>query len=90
MSECLDCGLCCKSMIIGVRELGEEDAKYWATVGRVEGDMCVANMRCRQLGEDNRCAIYDIRPAKCRNFEYAGAACQLMRYANGLKPVEGK
>lgn len=79
--ECLDCGLCCKMMMLSTDGMSPEDLNYWATKGRTVGRAIVVDTRCRQLTPNNRCSIYDLRPVKCRAFDKNGPACRAMRHA---------
>ena len=80
--KCSKCGLCCKTILIGLKGLDPEDVKYWGTLGHIVGDMCIVGLRCKQLKLD-RCEVYEERPLKCRNFEVDGKACKLLRHVSG-------
>jgi len=84
--DCLDCGACChESNVI----LGEDDFARWRAAGRRDlmgrayikrsnGKVTLrflANGRCQNLGSDNKCGIYEIRPDNCRVFVVGSEAC---------------
>jgi uncharacterized protein len=77
--SCLQCGRCCRSLILvdRGRPIRDEEhlARYakrhpWARnlvpVGRDEEGML--HLSCSKLGEDNRCTIHRLRPKECREY----------------------
>jgi Fe-S-cluster containining protein len=97
--DCLACGCCCKDNRV---ELEEEDAIRFDQAGRSElarrpfarrddGRLVLVlgrDRRCKHLGSDNRCAIYEIRPDACRTFPPASECCLSSREAE-LGIVDG-
>jgi Fe-S-cluster containining protein len=84
--DCLACGACCYSNEV---VLGEDDVRRFERAGRPElGAMPYARRKngklmlrlasdggCLQLGADNRCSIYGIRPDMCRTFPVGSECC---------------
>jgi Fe-S-cluster containining protein len=97
---CLECGLCCNGVLFSDVELQSgDDARRLRALG-----LALAAKRgargpqrfpqpCAALCADNRCRIYEERPARCRDFECGvlkeviadrldtGAALRLIRQA---------
>ena len=46
---------------------------------RLVDDPEFGGQKCACLGQDNRCTIYEDRPAACRKFEMGGAQCRYVR-----------
>lgn len=42
--------------------------------------------KCPNLKPDNKCGIYETRPAPCADFDAGGVTCILLRNARGFKP----
>lgn len=84
--DCLECGACCKDNRV---ELEDEDLARFDGVGRSElarppyaklddGRLVLVlrtDKRCKHLEDDNRCAIYSLRPNACRTFPPASECC---------------
>jgi uncharacterized protein len=72
---CLACGLCCNGVLFKDVELqaGDDPAHLKALGQPVETPRGKARFAqpCAALCPDNRCRIYDERPARCRQFECA-------------------
>lgn len=79
--DCLSCGNCCRSL--GPRLTNKDiqrmakylkmrPAEFTHRYLRVDedGDFVFQHMPCPFLGNDNYCAIYDIRPKACREFPH--------------------
>ncbi len=80
--DCLSCANCCKTMSptytqTDIKRISkhfnqtpEEFTKKWLRKDRV-GDMLNKTEPCQFLNlEDNKCSIYDIRPADCSGFPH--------------------
>lgn len=79
--DCLGCANCCKTMSPRVTE---RDARRIAKVQGMtvkafihqylyrdeDGDYLMAESPCPFLGDDNKCLIYEDRPAACANFPH--------------------
>jgi len=84
--DCLSCGACCRANRV---ELEDEDVARFERAGRGElarppyarrddGSVVLVlrrDKRCKHLEDDNRCAIYDIRPDACSTFPVASECC---------------
>lgn len=81
--DCLDCGNCCKKMtptftatdITRIsKHLGMTSAAFktkWLEKEDEDGDMVNKTMPCQFLNlEDNKCSIYEVRPADCAGFPH--------------------
>jgi Fe-S-cluster containining protein len=73
---CLECGLCCDGVLFSDVELQPgDDARQLRALGLPvavkRGTRAVQRFPqpCAALCADNRCRIYDDRPARCREFE---------------------
>lgn len=79
--DCLACGNCCKKL---QPELNEEDIDRVAPHLNLskkafiekylekdeDGDLLMNHAPCSFLGADNKCSIYEIRPATCRSYPH--------------------
>lgn len=89
--DCLECGACCHEANV---ILDEEDFERFREGGRPElakkpyvkrsrdGKVTLRfldNGRCRNLAEDNKCHIYELRPFNCRVFPVGSEACLAAR-----------
>lgn len=98
--DCLDCGACCKDNYV---VLLEEDLQRFRDGGRPElakkpyvrkekdGTVVLTLLRsrdCRNLGRDNKCAIYPVRPHACSEFPVASECCLFAR-SEGLGVFDG-
>ena len=84
--DCLECGACCKDNRV---ELEDEDLARFAQGGRRDlsrlpyarrddGRLVLVlrkDKRCKHLADDNRCAVYALRPNACRTFPPASECC---------------
>jgi len=94
--DCLDCGNCCKTVspmltgedvrrIAGHLNLTEE--AFLAEYGEEDepGEWFMRRLPCPFLQEDNRCAIYEIRPRDCAEYPHtdkAGFATRTYGHSN--------
>lgn len=94
---CVNCGLCCKKMIIEIRQedvdreprllpvvkplIGIQDYQEY---GLAWG----GSYPCPMLDENNRCQIYATRPNCCKDFEVGSEKCNELRSENGLPVIE--
>jgi Fe-S-cluster containining protein len=97
--DCLSCGACCYSNEV---VLGRDDVSRFERAGRPElaampyarrknGKLMLrlaTDRACLQLGMDNRCSIYAIRPEMCRTFPM-GSECCLSARAEDLGIYDG-
>ena len=89
--DCLACGACCHDANV---LLDEADFDRWRKAERRDlldsglrqalqrGKVTLrflAGRPCRNLGEDNKCAIYEIRPDNCAAFVVGSEACLAAR-----------
>lgn len=88
--DCLDCGACCHDANV---VLDEADFDRWRSAGRKDflgrvylkrkdGTITLRfapSGRCQNLGADNKCAIYAIRPDNCSAFVVGSEACLAAR-----------
>jgi Fe-S-cluster containining protein len=88
--DCLDCGACCHEANVVLdeadfdrwREAGRKDLLGRAYLKRADGKVTLrfaASGRCQNLGRDNKCAIYAIRPDNCSAFVVGSEACLAAR-----------
>jgi len=84
--DCLQCGACCRENSV---QLDSEDIERFERADRSElarmpyarrrdGKLTLRltkERRCRLLGPDNRCGIYEIRPEMCRVFPMGSECC---------------
>lgn len=97
--DCLECGACCKDNRV---ELESEDVARFERAGRGElarppyarrddGAIVLVlrrDKRCKHLGEDNKCAIYALRPDSCSSFP-VGSECCLSSREEEMGIVDG-
>ena len=89
--DCLECGACCHEANV---LLDHDDFARWKKGGRPDlissayikrardGKVTLrfaSDGRCQQLGQDNKCAIYLIRPDNCSAFVVGSEACLAAR-----------
>lgn len=88
--DCLECGACCHEANVQLddddfdrwRQAGRKDLMDRAYIKRANGKVTLRfldNGRCRNLGGDNKCAIYPIRPDNCSAFIVGSEACLAAR-----------
>ena len=84
--DCLACGACCRDNYV---ELDEDDIARFRKAGRADllrrpytrkkdGKVVLRllkSKRCRHLEDDNRCAIYELRPSACSVFPVGSECC---------------
>lgn len=97
--DCLECGACCRDNRV---ELCDRDIERFASAGRPDlsrppyarrrDGTLVLSLRgdrgCRHLGDDNKCAIYRIRPDACSTFP-PGSECCLSSREEELAVIDG-
>lgn len=80
-TSCLDCGNCCKSAppLITKKDVNRisahlnmtpRDFKRQYTVQDFDGSQSFHTVPCQFLGDDNACAIYEVRPQACRSYPH--------------------
>ena len=98
--DCLACGACCLSNEV---VLDDEDAKRFVAANRrdllrppyarrADGKLVLrldAKHACHHKRDDNKCAVYDIRPGMCREFP-VGSECCLSARAEELGVWDGR
>jgi Fe-S-cluster containining protein len=88
--DCLECGACCHDANVQLdgddfdrwRKAGRRDLLDKAYLKRKDGKVTLRFLddgRCRNLGADNKCAIYAIRPDNCAAFVVGSEACLAAR-----------
>jgi Fe-S-cluster containining protein len=75
---CLSCALCCTYVAVEIdgpsSVRSATDILWYLYHGRVsiyvddEGWMVQIDTRCRHLGDDNKCGVYENRPPMCRTY----------------------
>jgi Fe-S-cluster containining protein len=81
--DCLQCANCCKSIppIVSSRDskriaqsLGMTKAAFEDTYITIDndGDRVINASPCPFLMEDNKCRVYEVRPAACRQYPHSG------------------
>jgi Fe-S-cluster containining protein len=97
--DCVECAACCKDNRV---ELEDEDVARFERAGRDElaqppyarredGTIVLVlrrDKRCKHLGDDKRCGIYEIRPVACSSFP-AGSECCLSAREEEIGIVDG-
>lgn len=89
--NCLDCGACCKYVVIPMEGF-PEDAKRWLAMHeglKVVGNRLFIAARCKNLRLDNSCAIYADRPDVCRDYLVGGEGCIESRALFKVSSVAG-
>jgi hypothetical protein len=97
--DCLTCAACCKDNRV---ELDDDDVARFERAGR--GDLVCPpyarredgtivlvlrrDKRCKHLGDDNRCGVYEFRPSACSTFP-PGSECCLSAREEELGIVDG-
>ena len=78
---CKGCGVCCKYIRIASRNMLKDEKELYLIRNAIDlGDGYLRlPSRCKYLQEDDYCAIYETRPAVCRNFPIGGSECLLAR-----------
>lgn len=64
---CSGCGACCKRVELAVRQYQHIDPEFIFPYGWDESG------KCDQLGEDNRCLVYENRPIMCNIDQFCNA-----------------
>ncbi|MBC7903389.1 MAG: YkgJ family cysteine cluster protein [Gemmatimonadaceae bacterium] len=83
--DCLTCANCCKTMSptytpqdikrisLHLNMTANEFKKKWLYKDKKDGDWMNVNQPCQFLNlEDNKCSIYEVRPADCSGFPHHG------------------
>jgi hypothetical protein len=97
--DCLACGACCKDNRV---VLEDADVARFAQAGRPDlarapyskrddGAIVLVlrrDKRCKHLGTDNMCGIYEIRPSACSTFP-VGSECCLSSREEEMGTVDG-
>jgi len=79
--DCTRCANCCKTIsplffeedIRRIaKRLGMTETDFKATYLRIDedGDLCLKNLPCPFLADDNRCTIYEVRPKDCAEYPH--------------------
>lgn len=81
-THCLECANCCKTMTptYTAKDINRISAhlnmkpsefrKKWLHQDDENGDWVNNSVPCQFLGEDNKCSIYEVRPADCAEFPH--------------------
>jgi len=88
--DCLECGACCHEANVILdeadfdrwRKAGRRDLLGRAYLKRADGRVTLRfapSGRCQNLGHDNKCAIYALRPDNCSAFVVGSEACLAAR-----------
>lgn len=102
--DCLSCGACCHDAKVLLdladferwRKAGRRDLLDKAYIKRSSGKVTLRFLpdgRCRNLGGDNKCAIYPIRPDNCSAFVVGSEAClsareDTLKIRDGAPPLD--
>lgn len=78
---CEECGgECCRHIAVPVPAVDNPDMQWVYCRGKIDADgLWRVEARCKHLGADNKCAIYETRPQSCQNFKPGGAECRKAR-----------
>jgi len=80
--DCLSCANCCRTLKIvvdakDIKRLSErlgvsvrQFTEKYVEKDKVDGELLFKATPCAFLGSDNRCTVYEDRPAACRDFPY--------------------
>jgi len=88
---CKKCGAkCCKTLIVPCA--GDAREFMLATRGIAIAGGVMIESRCRHLGNDDRCMIYENRPSACRNYVVGSFACVVTQNVSisGADPSDRK
>lgn len=80
-TDCLDCGNCCKSAppLVSKKDinriakhlnLSTRDFTRQYVLKDFDGSLSFDSVPCKFLGNDNMCAIYEVRPHACRSYPH--------------------
>ena len=94
--DCLHCAACCKNYSPRFktpdikrisRHLKMKEGVFIETYLKLDsdGDYVVKSTPCPFLGEDNYCAIYNVRPSDCERFPYTNEDVLIKRQNITLK-----
>jgi hypothetical protein len=97
--DCLACAACCKDNCVRLEDVdvarferaGRGDLARPPYARRDDGTIVLVlqrDKRCKHLGDDNYCGIYEIRPDACSTFP-AGSECCLSSREEELGIVDG-
>jgi Fe-S-cluster containining protein len=96
--ECDGCGECCRHKLVDVfeedilREPRVDEQMSPLREPGLDGEIgylnCGSGGKCFFLDGENRCGIYPTRPVVCVLFPAGSDACQEVRQAAGLPPLE--
>lgn len=92
MSDCLECGLCCRKLEVEVEAADLEVApelRPVVTEGWLDGTYVLklaCQDRCPMLTSSG-CSVYGRHPEVCREFAVGGDACNALRAGAGLPPI---
>ncbi len=98
-TDCLQCGNCCRSL--GPR-ITDKDVERLSKALRMkavdiiqqylrideDNDMVFKSMPCPFLGDDNYCAVYDVRPKACREYPHTDRRKFYQIYMLSVKNAE--
>ena len=84
---CLGCGGCCRVMLVcGDKEsqnLNKKKLNHSHSFNYRGSFYSVMNSKCRELGDDNKCEIYNKRPMRCRQFPLKEKSAIIKRVVPG-------
>jgi len=97
-TDCLKCANCCRTTgpLFTDRDIDRiakhlrlKSVDFIARYLRVDedGDHVLQQVPCTFLGDDNMCAIYDVRPKACREYPHTDREKQTQLFALTLKNV---
>lgn len=90
--NCLDCGACCRYVVIPIEGVGEDEIK-WLEMHeglKVRNGKLFIFKACKHLGQDNSCGIYAERPKVCRDFKKEGIDCIKSRMLMQISMVKSQ
>ena len=82
-TDCLECANCCKTLpaLMSKRDI-KRIAKHLSMSRKSfqdkyvredeDGDIVIDGAPCPFLQEDNKCSIYEVRPASCKQYPHSG------------------
>lgn len=97
--DCLECARCCKGFSPRFnttdikrisKYLGMKEGTFIESYLKIDedDDFVLSRKPCAFLGEDNRCSIYEVRPADCQRYPYTNEDILLKKGSLSMKNLE--
>lgn len=83
-------GACCESIVFDEKQLSPDHKTWLLLHGKQKEGMIELDCKCKKLGKDGKCTIYENRPDMCRVFSLGGQAClnTIKRRRKNYKEIE--